>query len=175
MPAIALRILQLTNNPNSEVSDLALTIEQDPLLAAQIMRYARSALFNFPGEINSVQDAVNIVLGYDRVANIAMGIAALKAFKLPNGGPWGLSALWRHSLYSSYVCQQVALQLPKSNGVVPGMAYLSGLLHNIGALLVGHLFRPEFDELSKLIKDHPETPVSLLERQVFGSGWDEGF
>ncbi len=174
MPAIALKILQLTNNPNSEVSDLALTIEQDPPLAAQIMRYARSALFNFPGEINSVQDAVNIVLGYDRVANIAMGIAALKAFSLPNGGPWGLSAIWRHSLYSSYLCQQLALQMPASAGVVPGVAYLSGLLHNIGVLLIGHVFRPEFDEISNLIKGHPETPVSLLERQVFGAGWDEG-
>ncbi len=173
MPAIALRILHMVNNPLSQVADLALIIEQDPPLAAQIMRYARSALFNFPGEINSVQDAVNIVLGYDRVANIAMGVASLKAFSIPNAGPWGLSAVWRHSLYSSYLCQQLASQMPGDAEVKPGMAYLCGLLHNIGVLLIGHVFRPEYDELNQLIKAHPDAPVSLLERQVFGSGWDD--
>jgi HD-like signal output (HDOD) protein/prolyl-tRNA editing enzyme YbaK/EbsC (Cys-tRNA(Pro) deacylase) len=173
MPAIAVNILHLVTNPASQVGDLVKVIEQDPSLAAQIMRYARSALFNFPGKIETIKDAVNIVLGFERVANIAMGLAAKRAFKLPADGPIGLDNFWRHSLYSAFLCQQISLQMPDNLGIQPGTAYLCGLLHNFGILLMGQLFIPEYKMLSNLMIAHPETPVSVLERQVFGMGWAE--
>ncbi|HET8848706.1 MAG TPA: HDOD domain-containing protein, partial [Marinobacter sp.] len=80
MPALALRILRLTANTEATARELAELIEFDPSLTAQIMRYARSALFHYPGQINSVQEAVTRVLGFDRVAHIAMGIASVRAF-----------------------------------------------------------------------------------------------
>lgn len=171
MPSIAVNILHLVTNPASQVGDLVRVIEQDPSLAAQIMRYARSALFNYPGKIENIKDAVTIVLGFERVANMAMGLAAKRAFMLPEDGPIGLSNFWRHSLYSAFLCQQFALQMPGNMGVLPGTAYLAGLLHNFGILLMGQIFTPEYKALSKLIEVHPETPVSVLERQVFGMGW----
>jgi HD-like signal output (HDOD) protein/prolyl-tRNA editing enzyme YbaK/EbsC (Cys-tRNA(Pro) deacylase) len=171
MPAIAVNILHLVTNPASQVGDLVRVIEQDPSLAAQILRYARSALFNFPGKIESVKDAVTIVLGFERVANIAMGLAAKRAFVLPANGPLGLNNFWRHSLYNAFLCQQISLQMPGNKGVLPGTAYLAGLLHNFGILLMGQIFTPEYKMLSGLIAQHPETPVSVLERQVFGMGW----
>ncbi|ARU55339.1 YbaK family deacylase/phosphohydrolase [Oleiphilus messinensis] len=171
MPTIAVRILHLVSDPESEISDLARVIEQDPSLAAQILRYARSALFNFPGEINSVQDAVNIVLGFERVANIAMGIASAKAFNIPQNGPLGMDRFWQHSLMCSFLCQQFALQVSREANVDPGLAYLCGLLHNFGWLLMGHLFAPEFKSLNQLAFEQPDTPIHVLERQVFGMGW----
>src|SRR5690606_10306255 len=44
MPSVAARILQIVADPNSNVKELARVIEQDASLAAQVMRYARSAL-----------------------------------------------------------------------------------------------------------------------------------
>lgn len=63
MPALALRILRLTANSEATARELGELIEFDPSLTAQIMRYARSALFNYPGQINSVQEAVTRFLG----------------------------------------------------------------------------------------------------------------
>ena len=67
MPETAVRIMHLTSDPESDVFQLAELIERDPSLAAQVMRYARSALFAYRGELSSVKDAVNIVLGFDQV------------------------------------------------------------------------------------------------------------
>ena len=170
MPAIAVKILHLVTDPEASVGELADVIECDPSLAAQIMRYARSALFNYQGEVRNVQEAVNIVLGFERVAHIAMGVAASRAFNISKDGPLGLDSFWRHTLYNAALCQQLAKKLPADANVDPGLAYLVGLLHNFGLLLVGHLFPQEFSLLNKLSEVNPELPMEAIEKQVFGMG-----
>ncbi|MDX1634063.1 MAG: HDOD domain-containing protein [Marinobacter sp.] len=166
MPALALRIMRLTANPDASARELAELIEFDPSLTAQVMRYARSALFNYPGQIDSVQDAVTRVLGFDRVAHIALGIASVRAFDVPRQGMLGMDEFWRHSLYCAFLCQRMAAQCKADKG----LAYLCGLLHNFGLLLIGHLFPTEFDQLNRLREDNPEHSMRALERQVFGAG-----
>ncbi|WP_144779551.1 HDOD domain-containing protein [Marinobacter maritimus] len=169
MPALALRILRLTSNSEATARELAELIEFDPSLTAQVMRYARSALFNYPGQINSVQEAVTRVLGFDRVAHIALGIASVRAFEVPRAGILGMDNFWRHSLYCAFLCQRIA---PRC-GAAKGLAYLCGLLHNFGLLLVGHLFPTEFKELNRLREANPETSMQSLEQQVFGQGGEQ--
>lgn len=166
MPALALRILRLTTNSEASAKELADLIEFDPSMTAQIMRYAGSALFNYQGEINSVQEAVTRVLGFDRVAHIALGIASVRAFEIPRKGMLGMDEFWRHSLYCAFVCQRLAARCNEDKG----LAYLCGLLHNFGLLLIGHLFPAEFDELNQLRESNPEASMQSLEQQVFGAG-----
>ncbi|MCG8518230.1 MAG: HDOD domain-containing protein [Pseudomonadales bacterium] len=164
MPALALRILRLTANPEASARELADLIELDPSLTAQILRYARSALFNYPGQIQSVQEAVTRVLGFDRVAHVAMGIASVRAFDVPREGMLGMDQFWRHSLYCAFLCQHLAQRC----GGDKSLAYLCGLLHNFGLLLIGHLFPAEFDELNAMREANPEASMRSLEQQVFG-------
>ena len=164
MPAVALRILELTANPEATAKQLAEVIELDPSMTAQLLRYARSALFGYRGEVNSVQDAVARVLGFERVAHVAVGIAAVKAFDVPRDGSLGIDQFWRHSLY----CAFLSASLARRCGAEPGMAYMCGLLHNFGLLLIGHLFPAEYVRLSELRDVQPEASMRQLEQQVFG-------
>jgi len=170
MPAVAMKILKMVSDPDACVADLAKLVELDPSLTAQVLRYARSSLFHFGGEVKTVKEAINLVLGFDRVANLAMGLAAGKAFLIPKRGILGLDSFWRHALYASLLSQKLAIELPESMNVDPGIAGLAGLLHNFGLLLIGHLFPPEFRMLSKLAESSPEQPLTTLEHQVFGMG-----
>ena len=54
-----------------------------------------------------------------------------------------------------------------------GLAYLCGLLHNFGLLLIGHLFPQEFDELNSLREANPDASMHSLEQQVFGASNDQ--
>jgi HD-like signal output (HDOD) protein/prolyl-tRNA editing enzyme YbaK/EbsC (Cys-tRNA(Pro) deacylase) len=170
MPETAVRIMHLTSNPDSDVFQLAELIERDPSLAAQVMRYARSALFAYRGELSSVKDAVNIVLGFDRVAQLSMGISASKAFNIPQDGPFGLTKFWQHALYNGVLAQALALLANPDLLIDDKQAYLSGLLHNFGLLLLGHLFPPEFKMLNRLRETSPEASMQEIEGQVFGMG-----
>lgn len=170
MPETAVRIMHLTSDPDSDVFQLAELIERDPSLAAQVMRYARSALFAYRGELSSVKDAVNIVLGFDRVAQLSMGISAAKAFNIPQDGPFGLTKFWQHALYNGVLAQGLALLAKPDLLIDDKQAYLSGLLHNFGLLLLGHLFPPEFKMLNRLRELNPEASMQEIEGQVFGMG-----
>ena len=67
MPSVAANLLALQANPEGTVDDMVRIISNDPVLTAQILRYANSALFGFNGQINNLQDAIFRVLGYETV------------------------------------------------------------------------------------------------------------
>ncbi len=170
MPEMARRVLALRNNPDASISELAEIIEYDPSLAAQVVRYATSPFYAYRGKVNSIQDAITRVLGFDMVMNMALGLATSKSFKNPCDGPLGLHAFWRHAVYSATLVQALAKRMSPRIRPQPGMVYLAGLLHNFGFLLLGHLFPPEFKLLNKLVAAHPESPVTALEKCVLGMG-----
>ena len=170
MPAMALNIIQLLSSPSTTTTELAEAVEVDPSMAAQIIRYASSPYFGYRGRLESVQDAISRVLGFDLVSNIALGIASGKAFNVPQDGPLGMKAFWKHALYSAVVCQSLARKIDKPATLNPATAYLCGLLHNIGVLLMGHLFPPEFGLLNRFASQHPDVPLQTLEKDMMVLG-----
>ncbi|MDT8404917.1 HDOD domain-containing protein [Sulfuriflexus sp.] len=170
IPAIAHRILQLNSQADATASDLAEIVQMDPSLSAQTLRYASSPLFGYKGNIENLQDAIARVLGYDMVINMALGISIGRAFRTPPDGPLGMGAFWQHSVACAALTQRLARMMPAKRRPKPGMAYLTGLLHNFGFLLLGHLFQPEFYLLNKLAAANPKTPITELEQRVLGMG-----
>lgn len=170
MPGHARELLLLRNRPEAHVDELARVVERDPSLAAQVMKYARSPLFGYAGRLDSIEDAIARVLGFDMVLNLALGLAALKPFRIAPDGPLGLKAFWRHAALSAGLTQQLAKSLPLQERPVPGLLYLAGLLHNFGYLVLGQLFQPEFYLLNRMVAANPETPVTVLEQRVLCRG-----
>lgn len=170
MPPMAYKIIEMVGDADTTAEDLASVVELDPSIAAQVVRYACSPYFGYRGSIDSVQDAIARVLGFDLVSNIALGIASSQAFNVTREGPLGLEAFWRHSLYCAILSQMIARKTQNTNAVNPAKAYLCGLLHNLGVLLLGHLFPPEFKLLNKMAEKHPQNALRDIEKRVMGLG-----
>ena len=168
MPGIAAEIIRLRNNPYSNASELAAVIEQDPSLSAQLLRYAGSPFYGYQGKLDSVEQAIVRVLGMDFVMDFAFGLALGKPFRNPKEGPLGLDAFWNHAIHTATLSQALCNVIDYSVRPAPGVAYLAGLLHNFGFLLLGHLFRPQFDRLNKAMEAEPQRPIIELEREVIG-------
>jgi len=83
-------------------------------------------------------------------------------------GPLGLKSFWRHATYNAQLSLLLAEKITPA--VDHKRVYQSGLLHNIGFLLFGHLFKPEFQLLNKLVQANPNTPISFLEKHAIGMG-----
>jgi len=169
MPEVAQALLQLNSDPNGNINDLVEIIETDPAIAAQILRYARSAFFGFRGEINSIHQAVTAVLGYGLTIDIALGLSLGKAFAIPGYGPMGLYPFWQHSIYSAALIERMIQIMPRQHRPLPGLGFLCGLLHNFGVLLIAHLFKKEASMLQQIILANKDKPVIELERQVLGT------
>lgn len=168
MPGVAQQIIRLRANPNGGVNDLIRIVEKDPGLAAQVLRYARSPMYGYRGKVDSVHTAIARVLGYEMVLNLALGIAAAKPFKVPRDGPLGLDAFWQHALHSAALTQNLSSLVPIELRPPAGMAYLAGLLHNLGHMLLGHLFKQEYVMLNKYIAQEHDRPLLDVELEVLG-------
>ena len=58
--------------------------------------------------------------------------------------------------------------LPEAVAVNPGLAYLSGLLHDFGYLALGHLFPARFFLFNHFLAVNPRLPLSAVERYMLG-------
>lgn len=168
MPSIAANLLKLQANPDSSVEDMTRIISHDPALTAQILRYANSALFGFSGQISNLQDAIFRVLGYETVLYMSFGAALGRAFKLPQSGRLSMNTFWKEATYRAALCQQLALRMPGHLRPQSSVVYITGLLHNIGIVLMGNLFKTEFAWLNKMLTSRPEQSLIQTEQNLFG-------
>ncbi len=173
LPTTAAQILRLAADPRANARQLADIIEQDPGLSAQVLRYANSSLYGYAGSIKNLQTAIARVLGFEYVLNLALGFSIGKSLKVPQDGPFGMDAFWRHSVFAARLVETLGQQLPGKMRPPRGTAYLAGLLQNLGRLVLGHTFQPEFFILNRFSLANPEMPTCELERHVLGVTHDQ--
>jgi HD-like signal output (HDOD) protein/prolyl-tRNA editing enzyme YbaK/EbsC (Cys-tRNA(Pro) deacylase) len=173
LPATAAQILRLAADPRANARQLADTIQQDPALSAQVLRYANSSMYGYAGSIKDLQTAIARVLGFEFVLNLALGFSIGKSLRVPQDGPFGLDAFWKHSVYAGRLMEQLAGLLPGRQKLPRGTAYLAGLLQNLGRLVLGHTFQPEFFILNRFAQANPDMPTRELERHVLGVTHDQ--
>ncbi len=173
LPGVALEIIQLKANRFATAIDLADIIAKDPALSALIMGWANSAFYGFQGSIDSLQTAISTVLGYDMVINLCLGIALSQTLKVPEEGPIGLKNYWRQAVLCAHLSEKLSMRMQPASRPHSGLVYLSGLLHNIGHLLLGHSFPPQFFVLNRFIEVNPHISVSTIEHYVLGVTHEE--
>lgn len=165
MPAMAGKLIVMAQDAEVDIAELAAVIELDPATAAQVIGCARSPLFGYQGAVNSVETAITRVLGLDRVRKLALAIATSRAFSLPVEGKLGLRHFWRHALSTAMLSQMLANKMPQLSLDLDAL-YLCGLLHNIGVLVTGHVYRGEYKLLSRYLERHPEMSLPDAEKRV---------
>ncbi len=135
LPAVALRVMQVAQDPRSSASQLALVVAADPALSARVLRVANSAAYRRAREVSSVQEAL-VVLGFVQARNIAISMAITGAYTL--GGInvlFRIEAFWRHSLAVAFRAGDLASRTRRLD--VPS-AFTAGVLHNVGRLAMFH-------------------------------------
>lgn len=168
LPGSAVRIINLMSDPKADVRKLAEIIELDPLLTAQIIRWASSSLYGYRGKITTVHDAITRVLGFNFVLDLALGLAVLAPLKSPKEGTIGTRMFWIHALASTRLMKRIGEKMPAQSCPQQQEIFLAALMHNIGFPLLGHQFAGEFAYLSSLIKANPTLTVFNLETFAFG-------
>jgi HD-like signal output (HDOD) protein len=133
LPRAAMDVMRLSRQTNVDLSRLAHALEQDPLLAASVLRVAQSPAYARRWEPRSVREALGR-LGMRGMRAVVME-AAIKAVPFP-AGRWQKQAnqVQKRCVAMGHVARAVA-QLPQS-GVDPEEAFLTGLLADVGKLAV---------------------------------------
>jgi HD-like signal output (HDOD) protein/prolyl-tRNA editing enzyme YbaK/EbsC (Cys-tRNA(Pro) deacylase) len=168
LPSTAQRIIKLRADPNADIHSLSKIIDSDPPLAAQVVSWAASPYYAAPGKIKSVHDAIVRVLGFDLVLNLALGLSLDKTLSLPKDNSRGGTPYWKQAVYAATAVEALVTVIPAKHRPVIGMAYLAGLLHNFGYLILAEVFPPQFATYCRYQEANPHSHHSNIERHLLG-------
>lgn len=168
LPETAQRIIHLRVNPNAVMGDLVDIVESDPSLAAQVVSWASSSFYAAAGQVRSVHDAVSRVLGFDLVMNLAMGLSLGRALKHPQDHPDGYVDYWQQAIWQAQSAGILASMMPRGERPLFGLAYLAGLLHNFGHLILAQVFPPHFKLVCRSLEVNPHIDSSVIEHYLLG-------
>lgn len=136
LPTVVGKLIALVSNPAASASDIGHLIEQDQVLTVRVLKLVNSAFYGFPQQIRSIQHAV-VILGFAKVKNVVLTSSILDMSGEMKSGTLNMTDLWRHSLGSAIVARRVADRMGK--GVSSDDAFIGGLLHDIGKMLLARL------------------------------------
>ncbi|MBD3390482.1 MAG: HDOD domain-containing protein [Chitinivibrionales bacterium] len=167
LPEVLLEVLKLVNAENSDASILASIIEEDPALAARVLRVANSSFYGSAGRrLSSVALAV-ARLGFDEIRNITVAVSIVKHLS-GRRSVLGYKTFWRHSLTAAFLSREIAKKGNlASDEAAMQRFFLAGLLHDIGILVLDQFFAPEFERISEHSRSH-ETSYLVSEAEILG-------
>lgn len=133
MPQVLLRFHEEAGNDGASMDALAQLVMSDPTLSARILAVANSAAFRRGSAMRTIKQSL-IALGTRMVRAISAALVVQNVFgRLPGARAQDLTGFWRHSLLVAELARALAAEGVEIDAEE---AYLAGLLHDVGQLLL---------------------------------------
>lgn len=161
IPGVAQRLLELLNNEETELAELADVISRDPALTAKIIRLINSPFYGISREVSSLQTAV-LYLGYQSVRSVALSFSLFSAFQTDPAARKKLDILWLTSLMTGIAARRLAAE---TGNWEPEEAFLAGLVADCGALLLQRM-TPDYGNLLDRFCSGEEDLFNLEESEL---------
>ncbi len=164
LPNSATRILRALEDPHTTAFDIAELLSLDQALAAYILQIANAASLGYASACSSLSDAV-MRLGFKRVGSLVMStVASGPLSRRLNGYRLGDGELWNHSVSTASIAQYIARAIAYAE---PEEAYLAGLLHDIGKLLLDQYVSADYQQIV-LVMRQKKVHLWQVEEALFG-------
>jgi HD-like signal output (HDOD) protein len=164
LPAVALQAAAIAEDPSSTASDLLRVIMTDPPIASKVLKVANSVHFHRGHAVTDLQTAI-VRLGFSNVRNLLLGVAVMRPFGAAfAGAPYSREDFWTHSVAVGAAAARLA---PDGEELCASTAFVSGLLHDLGKLVLDRYARDGFLHAIRLSQAEG-IPLHEAERRRFG-------
>ena len=181
LPAVAIQIIELTQQPNVQLSAIATLIEHDPAMSTKVLRLVNSSYYGLNTRCGSIQQALAF-LGLQTVKSLVLGFSLARSMGNPDDREISFNFLdyWRRSLYSAAAAREIALRSKRCD---PDEVFVAALIQDIGMVVLWRAFGDRYlqivdstrgehlrlrdAEWKALQVDHAEIGALLLERWRF--------
>ncbi len=158
-PTLTLLLATLTREDVS-FAKIAGLIEQDPVLAGNVLGLVNSSLYARRGRVSSVRYAVSL-LGVSKLRNAALSMSITRMWnKIHTPKSWSMQTFNRHALavamMSDLLSQDASVSYPEG-------AFVAGLLHDLGKLIIAVCRTEEYAAIEESVR---ATGRPLLECEI---------
>jgi len=142
MPVIAVQCMRLLEDPNQTFKKVGEVVGKDPVLASRVLRLANSAAFPSKSPAKTLEQAIPR-MGTEGLKMALVHYSMYQAFSSRDARiQSAFRGIWEHSLAVALIAKEVVGRLDdggKGAAVDAGVAYLAGLLHDVGKPVVAAL------------------------------------
>jgi len=153
LPHILVKLIEVCNREPDTIKEISQIINKDASLSARLLRLVNSAYYGLPNRVTGIDHAL-LLLGTNAVKNIAISASVFQAFdRAKDSSIFRLKLFWWHSLMCATLAKLIA---EKTSYPAPDEAFLSGLLHDIGKLVLWVNFPKEYAEILRSYRSKPD-------------------
>jgi putative nucleotidyltransferase with HDIG domain len=173
LPAIAIRLLEITARESSSAKEVVELLESDPALSTGLLQLVHRADQGVRGDVSTVDRAV-LLLGFEAVR---ASVLAVSVFETMGGdaksheGHFSREEFWKHSVAVACCAELLADGLNdvwgKDAKIDPAVAFTAGLLHDLGKVALDAALPKSFSrvvEAADLLRGN----IADVERTVIG-------
>lgn len=152
LPAVAVRVLELTADPDVRMDELARTIQADQALAAKILRTVNSSFYGLRRRCTSIEKAL-VLLGLGPVKGLVLGFSLVTALKQDKDAGFDYADYWRRGLETAVAGKLIADRLEFG---CADEAFLTGLFQDIGMIAMFRAMREPYGEVVASAPTHAD-------------------
>jgi HD-like signal output (HDOD) protein len=167
LPTVVSKMIGMIDDRSVSADTLARLISTDAALTARLLKRANASYYEHQREISTVNMAI-AVLGVDVVKDIVLRLSVFDTFKGAGPAATGFDAVkfWEHSA----ACGVAARMLSKNSASrYAGEAFVAGLLHDMGKMMLNRYFGAELVEVLKTAENE-NYDLDMAESEILGVG-----
>mgnify|MGYP001595649481 CR=1 FL=1 len=147
LPAIVLKVNQMLDSPDTNMEILSHVIEKDQAIAFKMLRLVNSAFFGLRDKISSIREAA-IILGFDAIRNIVISLSTYNTLnsiaESRSHTDFKVDGFWRHSISVAVLSRFLSEKKQLGD---PEKSFVSGLLHDMGKMILAYYFPESFKKI----------------------------
>ncbi|RME01078.1 MAG: HDOD domain-containing protein [Calditrichaeota bacterium] len=148
LPTVFMRVSQMLDDPMVTAKKIAEVIETDQAMAMKLLKIVNSPFFGFSRKIMTIQDAV-VLLGFNATRNTIMTVSVIRSLNHPSQVKgFDMAEFWRHSIATGIISRYLSQKV----GTEPAKAFVAGVIHDIGKIILEEYFRDELAQVMRLVQ-----------------------
>ena len=166
VPALYIELVEELESEDASIAKIGDIVSKDMGLTAKLMKLINSSFFGLPQRVTSPAKAVSL-LGMDLVKAIVLTAGTFEKFRKLKFAGFSMDQMWQHAFTCAAYCKLIA-QTSGLDRKAADTAFMSGLLHDIGILLIAAHLPDEFSRILQSVNKNGQ-PMDAAEMQVIGT------
>ena len=161
LPTIVTKLVSMLEFPSTTTDDIERIIRKDQVLTSKVLKLVNSSFYGFSRKIDKVSDAI-VLLGFSALRNL---IITSSIFNINQAGVRGVGTaiqnLWTHSVACGITAKLISQKLRILDA---NEAFVAGILHDIGKVVICQYLKKEFGEIIELMARERLSALETEER-----------
>lgn len=166
IPSVYAQLMEALKKPDVSANEIGAIISQDLAMAAKIVQLANSSVFGLQRRIADPAEAV-VYLGTEAIRSLALSVSVFSQFNVGQVRGFSLESLRDHGTAVGALARRIAKSMKLSKSEMDD-AFLGGLLHEIGKLVLVANYPQEYEQ-AIMRSTREQIRIANAERQIFGA------